>query len=299
MSKGRTRLKRVIESYFFSHDSNETMNEIVPRSNAVIPIDTINYAVTFIRIRSQGHAPNHCDIGSATGFFFRNGSRRYLVTNRHVIVHEDSNFYPDNILIRVHASRDSNVPNRDISIPLYGPDHQRRWLEHGNHNIDVVAIPINAYIQPEDNIEYFCPDDLPPSNLIIGVQENCMVIGYPRGFYDDTHNLPVYRLATIASAYGVSFRGNRYFLVDATLLEGTSGSPVILPSGLATRTIDITTGTVTTTIGAHAPNRLLGINSGGYIELEGLNRVWYANLITEIISYDDSDNAGEQPAPPS
>jgi hypothetical protein len=245
-----------------------------------VPTDVINFAVTLIRMRSHGEAPNQCEVGSATGFFFQTGSRKYLVTNRHVVIDEGKSFYPDNLLIRVHTSSTSNILNRDITIPLYGPDHQAEWLEHENHEIDIVAIPIDDFIQSTDVVHYFTPSDLPPSNLIIGVQENCMVIGYPLGFYDSVHNLPITRFATMASVYGAHFGGKRFFLVDATLHPGTSGSPVILPPQLARRTID-GTGSVTTSIGGPMSYCLLGVNSGMY--MEALNCVWYSDLIPEII----------------
>ena len=50
---------------------------------------------------------------------------------------------------------------------------------------------------------------------------------YPLGqYYDDVFNLQVVRNGTVASAYPMRFRGQPYFLIDARLHEGTSGSPV-------------------------------------------------------------------------
>lgn len=104
--------------------------------NRRITIDAINYGVTLIKMRSRGEGPRQCDVGSATGFFFQDHNRKYLITNKHVVVGEREGFYPDNLLIRVHSSQESNAVNRDISIPLYGSDHRQLWLEHRDREVD-------------------------------------------------------------------------------------------------------------------------------------------------------------------
>ena len=57
----------------------------------------------------------------------------YLITNRHVVINEKKEFFPDHLVIRVHTSETNLLPNRDISIPLY--DNQiPLWREHPNIN---------------------------------------------------------------------------------------------------------------------------------------------------------------------
>jgi hypothetical protein len=41
------------------------------------------------------------------------------------------------------------------------------------------------------------------------------------------HHLPVARQAVIASAFGIRFQGQGYFLTDARMHRGTSGAPVV------------------------------------------------------------------------
>jgi hypothetical protein len=53
------------------------------------------------------------------------------------------------------------------------------------------------------------------------------VVGYPRGFYDRQNLYPIVKSGIIASRWGANFNGQPYFLVDAKLFPGSSGSLVI------------------------------------------------------------------------
>jgi len=99
-------------------------------------------------------------------------------------------------------------------------------------------------------------------------------------FYDSKHYLPIVRSGTLATTYDTVFRGQPVFLIDANLHPRTSGSPVVLPRS-----------TIQTAVSGevrmgHFPPYLLGVNSGEYhvegISL-GLNTVWYARLILDIV----------------
>jgi hypothetical protein len=154
-----------------------------------------------------------------------------------------------------------------------------------------MAVPIDSYIQAGDVIHCFSSADLPPPNIFLDVQDNCMVVGYPMGFHDNVHNFPIKRVGTIASPYGADFSrdgtSSPLFLLDATLHPGTSGSPVILPPTTTRRIFD--GAIIRQTIGK-SHYQLLGVNSGAYTGLN-LNMVWYAELIQEIVP--------PTPAPPS
>jgi V8-like Glu-specific endopeptidase len=263
-----------------------------------VAIDALNFSVTLIIRRCHGEAPQQTIVGSATGFFFVNNDRRYLITNKHVVVDQEHQIYPDNLVIRVHTSPTSTVQNREITIPLYDSSNHMLWLEHQDSTVDVVAIPIDNHIQSGDAIHYLSSRDMPPPNLLLTVQDNCMIVGYPAGFYDNIHNLPITRVGTIASPYRAHFQNQRFFLLDATLHPGTSGSPVILPPTTSRRTID------GTNIGVglgYFPYRLLGINSGEYSSAGaalGLHRVWYSNLIQEILPAPSPPTTPATPATP-
>ena len=54
------------------------------------------------------------------------------------------------------------------------------------------------------------------------------MIGFPLGFHDTLHHLPVARGAVIASSFGLRFEGQGYFLTDARTHRGASGAPVVM-----------------------------------------------------------------------
>ena len=238
-------------------------------------------SVTMIRSLANGSAPHPSNIGSATGFFYKYGNEKYLITNKHVVINTNINFYPDHLCIKVHTSQTNLLPNRDINIALYNR-RQSSWLEHlSRENIDIVAININHYLEPNDFITWWSSNYFPQQNVLIGLGEQVVVMGYPMAFYDRRHNLPISRSGTMASLYGAHFEGKPYFLIDTNLHPGTSGSPVYVPRSLSRKT---TTGYLISD--DPYPPMLLGIHSGEYTKGDvklGLNIVWYANLIQEIV----------------
>jgi len=251
-------------------------------SHQQIMLDPWIASVAMIKSFTTGSASQPTNTGSATGFFYKNESDVYLVTNRHVVVDERENFYPDHLRIRVHTSNTDLLPNRDVDIPLYDGGTPF-YLEHqyGN-NVDVVAIKINSYLESNDFIHPWSANYFPQQNDLIELGDPVIVMGYPMAFYDKRHNLPISRSGTLASLYGAPFDGNPYFLIDTNLHPGTSGSPVYIPrSSLRKTTLgyQIYAGTRV------APPMLLGIHSGEYsadgVKL-GLDIVWYAYLIQEI-----------------
>jgi len=82
-------------------------------------VDPVVATVTLIRMTARGQASEICRLGSATGFFFEYDQRRFLVTNRHVLVDEDRRFYPDHLIIQVHASKTNVDLTREVEVPLY------------------------------------------------------------------------------------------------------------------------------------------------------------------------------------
>jgi S1-C subfamily serine protease len=219
------------------------------------------------------------NIGSGTGFFFRDNNQLYLVTNRHVFIDEEKNFFPDKVIIKLNTDEHNLTVSKEVSYDLYVEEEQK-WLEL--KGVDLAILPIK---DPEGCIlAALARENIAPRSLKLGLGEQVIVIGYPRGFYDDLNNLPITRNATIASAYGINFKGNQFFLIDSVLHPGTSGSPVItVPKNI------ISSPGGGMSIAAVPQWSFLGINSGSYGDLQ-LNTVWYAQLVIEII---DKNNKKE------
>jgi len=212
---------------------------------------------------------------TATGFFFTNDNRLYLVTNRHVVRNDQNRFFPDKLSIHLHTNRQDNTQNADYDIPLYR-NKTSVWREKAG--VDLVAIEIPTNDMSKFVIVAISPTWLPPEKLAIAPGDDVMIIGYPLGFSDSLHNYPVVRTGAVASAYPVPFQGQPYFLVDARLHPGTSGSPVLTkPSSIQRTSTGINFGDTTV--------YFLGVNSGEY-NLNGvsseLNLVWYASEVKAI-----------------
>jgi S1-C subfamily serine protease len=87
--------------------------------------------------------------------------------------------------------------------------------------LERAALPNKLLLQP------FTSDHLVEQLDEIEVGTRVLVVGFPLGFHDTLHHLPVVRQAVIASAFGIRFQGQGYFLTDAQMHRGTSGAPVV------------------------------------------------------------------------
>lgn len=240
-------------------------------------ISDINFTTTRIEI-----VRNDKVVGSATGFFFRDDGVEYLATNRHVVLDEKSNDFPDSLRIRLHANRSDLIQNVTVTVPLHR-NLAPVWLQHPSYEsnkCDVVLIPLNENTLPGKDLRFYQSASITclGSDLIntrdVNSFGSVVVIGYPLGFHDELHNLPVSRNATIASCYGVDFDGLPYFLVDANLHPGTSGSPVVSSHHTLFKEGDGKEGYA-----------LFGVLSAEHrigSDPLGLNVVWYARLLVEI-----------------
>lgn len=226
-------------------------------------------------------------IGTATGFFFKNEKGLFLVTNRHVVQNEEADSSPDTLRLLLHRSPNNITDNDTYDISLYSSEGNPLWKEHPASQIaDVILLKLDEEdIQSQFFIKAWSTSDFLPNEYILSPGEDVFVIGYPRGFFDVQHNLPIFRNAMIASTYGVPFQGKPCFLTDANLHRGTSGSPVVTKPKNTWRD---SKGNIKFVSGI--PYYILGIHSGTYSVLLpesepeplGLGNAWYIQLIEEI-----------------
>lgn len=214
-------------------------------------------------------------VATATGFFYRNDNHHFFVTNRHVVRHERTNHFPDTLRLRLHTNPSDPTQNSYYDVSLYD-NGTSTWRE--KPNVDVAAVEIPAQDMERFVIKALSSQLLPPRDLVIAPGEDVIITGYPRGFYDTLHNYPISRIGAVASAYRVDFAGRPFFLIDAHLHPGTSGSPVLTKPSTMWRTSEGTSVGGMTTF-------FLGINSGEIDfgpERSGLNAIWYAREVEEI-----------------
>lgn len=187
-------------------------------------IESLLLAVTRVSTVS-GDKP----LTGATGFFFERDSRLFLVTSRHVVIDEAGDHRPDRLTIELHVDR-QNIGNViQWSIPLYGGNQTlwRQCVDSGG-SVDVVSVEIDRPALPETVLlSAFTPAHLVAELDQIEVGNPVLIVGFPLGFHDNLHHLPVARHAGIASAFGIRFQGQGYFLTDARMHRGTSGAPVV------------------------------------------------------------------------
>jgi hypothetical protein len=223
----------------------------------------------------------------ASGFFFERDDRLYLVTNRHVLLDKPSRHFPDRIEIEVHTDETNLTRSAVLSVLLYR-DGKSIW-HHGSDGageIDVAAIDLDRAALPDDvALRCFTPAHLQHSLQEVEVGTPLLIVGFPLGFHDTLHHLPVVRQAVIASSFGLRFQGQGYFLTDARTHRGTSGAPVVMRY---------------TAGDARLPWKLLGVHSarmemGGrdlrVDEWLGLNCAWYADILLTLTAGEERKEA--------
>ena len=246
---------------------------ISPKEWAMV-VHPIVTSVSFIRQVKDGSV-----IGSATGFFFERGDDLFLVTNEHVVHDEDEGILPDLLRLSLHRDPNDVTDNGDYDVALYA-EGQPLWKTPPQHPADVSLLRLNrGEITNRFFIKALSAASFLPEKYELHPGEDVFVMGYPLGFYDERHNLPVFRNAMIGSVYGVPFKGLPLFLTDANLHPGTSGSPVITKPKSTWVDNEGNTDMVTGTV-----YYLVGIHSGTWEPRGvpvGLGAAWYAQLIED------------------
>jgi S1-C subfamily serine protease len=233
---------------------------------------------------------NRSVVGSATGFFYTGQEQLFFVTNRHVVLDEQRGHRPDSLALRLHTNAADVRQNQEYTVSLYAGD-KHRWHEHPVHGskVDVVAIPLPSQeIRGHFVVKAFSAANLVPDDVALSIGEDVLVLGFPLGFHDSLHNLPIVRQATLASVYPVPFNGDPFVLVDGRLHRGTSGSPVITkPTNMlrkANGSIEMLVGQgIFFLVGVHSA--MLDIKGRDPTKDEplGLNCVWFGTLVKEIV----------------
>ena len=218
---------------------------------------------------------------NASGFFFEREKRLFLVTSRHVLMDAPTKHYPDRIEIELHTNRKNLAESTGFSIPLYR-DGKGVWRQGSDTagQIDVAVIELERAAIPKSTVyRAFTPEHLLQEPDRVEVGTTLLVVGFPLGFHDTLHHMPVVRQAIIASSFGLRFQGRGYFLTDARTHRGTSGAPVVMRATETDRDM------------GDLPWRLLGVHSArldvGTRDLEldealGLNCAWYADILMTL-----------------
>jgi V8-like Glu-specific endopeptidase len=172
----------------------------------------------------------------------------FLITNKHVL-HLDPQMRRDASFLKMFVNvreKDGAVHGTVFQFSLSEEGH-RLWREHPTPDVDVLAIDVTALINSHPGLEnkgadysfFALPEVLKREEITEG--EEVLVIGYPLGLYHSRTHSPLVRQGIIATKIGErinirirqpSGESRRVeipgFLIDAAIVPGSSGSPVVL-----------------------------------------------------------------------
>ncbi|TCP04714.1 trypsin-like peptidase domain-containing protein [Rubrivivax gelatinosus] len=218
---------------------------------------------------------------SASGFFFRRGERLFLVSSRHVFADAESSHYPDRIEFVLHTDTHDLARHAVVSLPLYH-DGLGQWRDgtDGGGAVDVAAIEIPPGLLPAGaTLQAFDESHLDARGEDVAIGDTLGIAGFPLGFQDTVHHLAVLRSASIASAYGVRFQRQGYFLTDARTHRGSSGSPVVRRRSQGGATASPLAWQL---LGVHSTRMDMRSRDQTEDESLGLNCAWYADVLLTL-----------------
>ncbi len=163
-------------------------------------LDKEVFAVSQVKYKNIGEN----NYGYASGFFYMHRGEIYFITNRHVVIDEDNDFFPDELHLSLHTDKCDLTKTEKFSITLREGE-RNLWLEHhlvNSEKVDVVALPVKkADIIPNFHVMPFDEKDLLNPNRYVSIGDDLIVVGYPLGIRDAKHKTPIIRSAIMASVY--------------------------------------------------------------------------------------------------
>ncbi|MCG6158165.1 S1 family peptidase [Rubinisphaera margarita] len=219
---------------------------------------------------------------TATGFFYQQDGYLYLITARHVVDDPAQGHCPDQLGVSLHVDAENLSQTQLLSIPLYVAG-VRQWYQHPSSDADLAAVTINdPHILSNFAVFPFRRADIVSRDTQVPLGQDALILGFPLGFQDTVHNLPIVRRALIASSFSHPFKNQPYFLTDARLHRGMSGSPVIARIAGDSRSSE-TPGSDWRLLGVHTS--ALDVSNRDPVQDDrlALNTSWYATLISEML----------------
>jgi len=195
-----------------------------------------------------------------------------------VLLDPASEHRPNRIELSLHRLGSDLRLRNTVSLWLYGQGLALwRQARDSAGDVDVVALEIPLAVIPADSCwRAFEPRHLMQPGDSVRVGEALLVVGFPLGFYDTLHNLPVVRGAVLGSAFGVRFQGQGCFITDAPLHRGSSGAPVLRHHPGADPELPWQL------LGVHASRMDMQSRDQQLDASLGLNLAWYADVLLTL-----------------
>jgi hypothetical protein len=170
--------------------------------------------------------------GQGTGFLFQVMDRDkmgiVLISNRHVFC--DGN---GEIELRFHAAT-ANPDQFDLgnTVVLAGKTFKDKYVPHPAADVDFAASIVNA-IGAAGKGKLLAPNQVASQAQLDDMRcgDSICFVGYPDGWRDELHNVPLMRRGSVASLPRLPFDGRPEFVIDAQAFPGSSGSPVFAEFG--------------------------------------------------------------------
>lgn len=237
--------------------------------------------------------------------------RIFLVTNKHVL-HERAQMRQRATRVSLYLNvknADGSVTGQTAELPLNLDDSSKRWREHPDRDVDVLAFDVTPLLVQYPQIEKRWADyalfadrtKLEEFGITIG--EEVLVIGYPLGMRHAKTNFPLVRGGIIATRIGENLEDEyreenetirkrvlRGFLIDGAVIPGSSGSPVVLkptPARFTRQGIMLGSPPPPILLGIVAETRYAPVRTPtGYIpSFAGLGLAFNAEVVKETIEF--------------
>lgn len=240
-------------------------------------------ASTRITIKSSNNTGTSIGTGFLFNIPFKDDTKRsalYLISNKHVFISSDNaielNF---NKAIKNRTSPDfGNLQKFETS------DFSNLYTEHPDASIDLACVDVskiksNNFNTSFTNLHSGMLADFKEPELLPGME--IWFIGYPDNKFDIKNNLPLLRKGYISSLPKVDFNGQRKFVIDAQVFQGSSGSPVYTILNDSYKLI----GVITETMVKHGKLQSMPTNQSvlGIQQYLGLGLVIKATVVKELL----------------
>lgn len=178
---------------------------------------------------------NYISTGSGFIFNFKDNEQQntqipVLITNKHVI----RNTKEGKIIFSQKNAHGEADDKNHFSVSIKG--FEKLWIMHPDEDVDLCAMPIGPLVHQaaELNQELFyvslstalIPNGEQLNSL--SAMEEIVMVGYPNGLWDSVNNKPIFRKGVTATHPRLDYNGKKEFMIDASCIPGSSGSPVFL-----------------------------------------------------------------------
>ncbi len=173
-------------------------------------------------------------VGSGTGFFFNFPIGEgtivpAILTNKHVVEGCDQ------ITVNFHIRGDYGGPSGKF-IPCHLDARLGELIPHPDDKVDLCAIPFGRIVnqaEANDTPLYYIalhPEIIPEAEdwQYFDAIEKIIMVGCPRGIFDEYNNLPITRHGNTATSLSKMYGGYNEFMIDMTCFPGSSGSPIFV-----------------------------------------------------------------------